>query len=58
MDSKKWWIKTMRVVQMVLRIVELIGAIGVLVMIILIKKMPDLTAWVMRITVSELHVSG
>lgn len=36
---------------MLLRILELNGAIGLLVLVILISNMPDVTAWVMRITV-------
>jgi hypothetical protein len=48
----KWWIKATRVIQMGLRVLELIAAVGVLVLFILMNKIEDLTAWVMRITVS------
>jgi hypothetical protein len=48
----KSWIKGMRTFQLLLRILELNGAIGVLVLVILITGMDDLTAWIMRITVS------
>lgn len=47
----------MRVVQIVLRIIELIGAIGLLVLVILIKEMPGATLWILRITVCGLHVA-
>lgn len=50
-NRTKWWIKATRVIQMGLRVLELIAAIGVLVLFILMNKMDDLTAWVMRITV-------
>lgn len=41
----------MRTVQLLLRILELNGAIGILVLMILMNHMTQLTAWVMRITV-------
>lgn len=47
----KGWIKGMRVVQLGLRVLELNGAIGILVLMILINNVEPLTAWVMRITV-------
>ncbi len=50
--STKSWIKGMRVVQLVLRVLELIGAIGLLTLMILTDNVEDLTAWVLRITVS------
>ena len=50
--STKSWIKGMRVVQLVLRVFELIGAIGLLTLMILTDNVEDLTAWVLRITVS------
>ena len=50
--STKGWIKGMRVVQLVLRVFELIGAIGLLTLMILTDNVEDLTAWVLRITVS------
>lgn len=47
----KKWIKYMRGVNLFLRILELNGAIGILVLMILMNHMAQLTAWVMRITV-------
>ncbi|OIW28476.1 hypothetical protein CONLIGDRAFT_378370 [Coniochaeta ligniaria NRRL 30616] len=48
--TTKWWIKAMRVIQLFLRVLELIAAIGVFVMFILMTNTGDLVAWVMRIT--------
>lgn len=47
----KNWVVRMRVVQLVLRILQLVAAIGVLVLMILLKDVELLTTWVMRITV-------
>jgi hypothetical protein len=51
----KWWIKALRKVQLALRVLEFVGAAGVLVMFILMNHVQDVTAWVMRITVSLHH---
>src|SRR3954467_14363190 len=51
--STKEWIKRMRVVQILFRTLELIGAVGILVLFILISGVDPLTAWVMRITVRD-----
>lgn len=45
-----WWIKAVRVVQLVLRVLELIGGAGILAMFILMNNVSDVIAWVMRIT--------
>lgn len=47
----KEWIKVMRKVQLALRILELNGAIGLLVLMILITGTDPLIGWIMRITV-------
>lgn len=47
-----WWIKSSRVIQLCLRVLELIAAVGVFVLFILMTNTGDLVAWVMRITVS------
>ncbi|ROW09748.1 hypothetical protein VMCG_02417 [Cytospora schulzeri] len=48
--STKWWIKWIRVVQLGLRVLELIAAVGILFLFIVIDNVSDLTAWVVRIT--------
>lgn len=48
----KWWIKWIRVVQLVLRVFEMIAAAGILFLFIAIDNVTSLTAWVVRITVS------
>ncbi|KAK4204840.1 hypothetical protein QBC40DRAFT_261157 [Triangularia verruculosa] len=48
--STKGWIKGMRVVQLCLRVLELIGALGFLTLCILMKDFEELTGWVMRVT--------
>ncbi|KAH6659768.1 hypothetical protein BKA67DRAFT_652984 [Truncatella angustata] len=45
----KGWIVWLRWVQMTLRCLEVIGALGVLALWILISNVEDLTAWIMRI---------
>lgn len=50
--SAKKWIKWMRIIQLVLRCFELIAALGLLVLMILIKGVDASTGWVMRIVVS------
>ena len=47
----KAWIKGMRVVQLVLRVVELVAALGFLALMILINNVEPLTGWVVRIAV-------
>ncbi|TPX08463.1 uncharacterized protein E0L32_010080 [Thyridium curvatum] len=46
----KAWIKGMRKVQLGLRVLEMIGAAGILTLMILINHVSDLVAWVARIT--------
>ncbi len=50
-STTKAWIKAMRVVQLLMRLLQLIAATGILVLVILITHIPGLTTWVMRITV-------
>lgn len=47
--STKQWVVTMRKVQLFLRILELNGAIGILVLMVLITSADPLVAWIMRI---------
>ncbi|KAE9363726.1 hypothetical protein N431DRAFT_497523 [Stipitochalara longipes BDJ] len=47
--SVKKWVKWMRNVQLVLRCFELLCAVGLLVMLILIKGIDATTGWIMRI---------
>ncbi len=47
------WIKSMRKVQLGLRVLELIAAVGLLIMMILITNVEPLCGWVLRITVSR-----
>lgn len=59
-STTKAWIKAIRVVQLLARFLELVGATGILVLVILITNIPSLTVWVLRITVShpvERHVT-
>ena len=49
----KAWIKAMRVVQLLLRLLQLVASAGILVLAILITKIPGSTSWVLRITVSQ-----
>ncbi|EFQ27555.1 hypothetical protein CGRA01v4_03085 [Colletotrichum graminicola] len=46
----KSWIKSIRLVQLGLRVVELIGAAGLLALLILLTNIETLASWVMRIT--------
>ena len=50
--SVKKWVKWMRIIQLVLRCLEILCAIGILVMMILIKGVDAATGWIMRIVVS------
>ncbi len=49
----KSWIKGLRVVQLVLRVSELIAALGIFVLMILLNNMEELIGWILRITVSQ-----
>jgi len=51
----KSWVVGMRVVQQGLRGLQLIGAVGILVLMILINNVDMLVSWVMRITVGLSH---
>ncbi|OTA90277.1 hypothetical protein M434DRAFT_78162 [Hypoxylon sp. CO27-5] len=55
--TTKWWIKSMRYVQLFLRIFEMIGGAGLLTLMILIGNVDPLTAWVMRITPGVVAIS-
>jgi hypothetical protein len=55
--TTKWWIKASRVIQLCLRVLELIAAAGILTLFILMTNTGDLVAWVMRITVRYPHHS-
>ncbi|CAK7222386.1 hypothetical protein SCUCBS95973_004820 [Sporothrix curviconia] len=49
-STTKAWIKAIRVVQLLVRFLQLVGATGILVLVILITGVPSLTTWVLRIT--------
>jgi hypothetical protein len=49
--SIKKWIKWMRIVQLVLRCLEMLCAMGLLVLMILIKGVDVAAGWIMRIVV-------
>ena len=55
--TTKQFIVWMRKVQLGLRVLELVGGIGLLGLMILITKVDSLTSWVLRITVSRLSTS-
>ncbi|KAI1142222.1 hypothetical protein F5Y05DRAFT_370162 [Hypoxylon sp. FL0543] len=55
--TTKWWIKSMRYVQLFLRVFEMIGGGGLLTLMILIGNVDPLTAWVMRITPGVVAIS-
>ncbi|KAF4907419.1 hypothetical protein CGCVW01_v012519 [Colletotrichum viniferum] len=46
----KSWIKSIRIVQLTLRVLQLIGAAGLLALLILLNNIEALAGWVMRIT--------
>lgn len=48
----KSFIKWLRHLQSALRVLQLVGALGLLALMVLIDKVPTLEGWVMRITVS------
>lgn len=50
-STTKAWIKAIRVIQLLARALQFIGAAGILVLVILITDVPSLTTWVLRITV-------
>jgi hypothetical protein len=50
--SVKKWITYMRIVQLVLRLMEMLSAIGLLVTMILITNVEQATGWLIRIPVS------
>jgi hypothetical protein len=50
-STTKAWIKAIRVVQLLVRTLQFVGASGILVLVILITGMPSITTWVLRITV-------
>jgi hypothetical protein len=51
-QKTKAWIKGMRVVQLVLRVIEHVANLGLLILMILINNVEPLTGWVLRTTVS------
>jgi len=51
-SSVKKWVKWTRIVQLVLRYIESLAAVGLLVMMILIRGVDVSTGWILRITVS------
>ncbi|KAK3353471.1 hypothetical protein B0T25DRAFT_623422 [Lasiosphaeria hispida] len=55
----KAWIKSMRSVQLLLRVLELLAAVGLLIVMIMINNIDSLTGWVIRITlgVALLHTT-
>ncbi|KAF7559451.1 hypothetical protein G7046_g4696 [Stylonectria norvegica] len=46
----KGWIKGLRIFQLFLRVLELVGAAGILTLMIMIKQVDESTGWIMRIT--------
>ncbi|KAH7022472.1 hypothetical protein EDB80DRAFT_744967 [Ilyonectria destructans] len=46
----KSWIKWLRHFQLLLRVLELVGAVGILVLVILMTKIEAVTGWIMKIT--------
>ncbi|CAL3965437.1 unnamed protein product [Diplocarpon coronariae] len=56
-SSVKQWVKWMRIIQWVLRCLELIAALGLLVLMILIKGVDISTGWILRIApgIAVLH---
>ncbi|KAK0645544.1 hypothetical protein B0T16DRAFT_373559 [Cercophora newfieldiana] len=51
-QKTKAWIKGTRVVQLVLRILEILANIGLLILMIIINNVEPLTGWVLRITIA------
>lgn len=50
--SVKKWVKWMRIIQFILRALELIAGCGLLVLMILISGVDVTTGWIMRVVVS------
>jgi hypothetical protein len=50
--SVKKKVKAARIVQLILRIIELLGAVGLLVTMVLVTGIDPVTGWLMRIPVS------
>ncbi|KAI5868618.1 hypothetical protein GGS23DRAFT_609309 [Durotheca rogersii] len=48
-STTKWWVKFARHVQLVLRLLEMVGGGGLLVLMILLSNVDPLTSWVLRI---------
>lgn len=48
----KTLIKCLRVLQLALRVLQLIGAAGILTLYILMTNVPTVAAWILRIAVS------
>ncbi|KAH8894041.1 hypothetical protein GQ53DRAFT_744809 [Thozetella sp. PMI_491] len=57
--TTKGWIQGIRVVQLVLRVLEVIAAVGLLTVMILLSNIEELAGWILRITfgVNILHCS-
>ncbi len=53
----KSWIVGIRVAQLCVRVLQIVGAIGILVLMILIDNVDPLTSWVLRLTVSGASLS-
>ncbi|KAK4448106.1 hypothetical protein QBC34DRAFT_119059 [Podospora aff. communis PSN243] len=51
-QKTKAWIKGMRVVQLVLRVIEHVANLGLLILMILINNVEPLTGWVLRTTIA------
>ncbi|ERT02935.1 hypothetical protein HMPREF1624_01239 [Sporothrix schenckii ATCC 58251] len=49
-STTKAWIKAIRVVQLLIRALQFLGATAILVLVILITGVPGITTWVLRIT--------
>lgn len=47
----KWWITSLRRVQLGFRVLQLVAAFGILFLFIVINKVDSLPSWVLRITV-------
>lgn len=50
--STKKWIKWLRIVQLALRALCLVGGLGLLVVMIILRGMDESIGWLMRIAVS------
>jgi hypothetical protein len=58
-NTTKWFIRWTRYFQIGFRALELLGAVGLLVLMIIITNVDPVTAWIMRIAVGlplpEIH---